>query len=203
MEKKTEYILQSEKEYYDCLKKLETPFNIKDSFERAYWFFYNLSYSFSGMQNANFGYARNVSEEKRDSKNILSRRVLNKVRLWSFFYERIKNVQIFNRDASKVIETLDNPSTLFYLDPPYPESDQSPYKDKYSMDDFNRLCGVLKEIKGKFLLSCYEKEGMNVDSSWNKEKKEVFSNALPHQTNMQSKSKRIETKRIETIFMNY
>ena len=74
-------------------------------------------------------------------------------------------IQIFNRDALHIIESLDSPQSFFYLDPPYPEADQGPYIG-YSNNDFNNLTNKLKNIKGHFLLSCYKKEWMDFSNTW-------------------------------------
>ena len=81
---------------------------------------------------------------------------------------RFKRVLILNRDAVKVIKSLETkPGAFFYLDPPYPETDQKPYEHQFSLDDFNAMLDVLKKTPAKWLLSCYIKDGMNFDPSWN------------------------------------
>lgn len=67
------------------------------------------------------------------------------------FNKRLKKVTILNKDYKKVIEKYDSPDTFFYLDPPYEGSTGSHYKHA----DFNidELYNILKNIKGKFLVS--------------------------------------------------
>ncbi len=69
----------------------------------------------------------------------------------------------------------------------YPGACQGPYKG-YTMDDFNKLLTVLKEIKGKFILSCYIKEGMDLDVGRRIVKKQFVC----HVDNKTKKSKRTE-----------
>lgn len=71
--------------------------------------------------------------------------------------ERLRYVQISCRDALKVIRERDSPDTFFYLDPPYPESNQGHYNG-YTMDDLKILLQLLSSIKGKFALSNYPAE---------------------------------------------
>ena len=67
---------------------------------------------------------------------------------------RLQNVQIECYDAIKIIKSRDKPETFFYLDPPYPDTDQGHY-DGYSKEDFERLLQTLEHIEGKFLLSSF------------------------------------------------
>ena len=65
------------------------------------------------------------------------------------------------------------------------------------MSDFNDLLKALKKVKGKFILSCYEKDGMIFDKSWNKIYKNVYSSSKLHIENEK------QTGRRECIVMNY
>lgn len=57
----------------------------------------------------------------------------------------------------EIIEALDDKNALFYIDTPYPETDQGHYKS-YSYEQFDELMNYLMyKIKGKFILSCYPK----------------------------------------------
>jgi DNA adenine methylase len=67
---------------------------------------------------------------------------------------RLQNVQIECCDALKIISSRDTPETFFYLDPPYPDTDQGHY-DGYSADDFRALMEEVSRIQGKFLLSSF------------------------------------------------
>jgi len=52
-----------------------------------------------------------------------------------------------------VIACFDRPETFFYLDPPYYDC-QNYYGDGiFSREDFAKLNGILKTLKGKFILS--------------------------------------------------
>jgi DNA adenine methylase len=64
--------------------------------------------------------------------------------------EYYKNTQIFNTDYKNIIKKFDNNKTFFYLDPPYEKSTKL-YKD--DMINLQDMADLLKNIKGRFLLS--------------------------------------------------
>ena len=66
---------------------------------------------------------------------------------------RLRNVVIENKDFEKLIKQYDRPNTLFYLDPPYFETEDY-YEDVgFTEKDHVRLRDALMGIQGKFLLS--------------------------------------------------
>jgi len=66
-------------------------------------------------------------------------------------HKRLDGIYIENIDFADCIRRYDRPHTVFYCDPPYLES--ADYKDPFGLDDHCRLAAILKNIKGKFLLS--------------------------------------------------
>lgn len=68
--------------------------------------------------------------------------------------ERFHQVIIDCDDAINFINRWDSERTLFYLDPPYPETTQN-YKDKYTIENWMQLCDRLDTIKGSYILSGY------------------------------------------------
>lgn len=68
---------------------------------------------------------------------------------------RLRNTEIFNRDALEIIDLKDHEEeTIFYIDPPYISSNQGHYKG-YTKENFIALLEKLKTIKSKFILSSY------------------------------------------------
>lgn len=67
----------------------------------------------------------------------------------------VSHVSIECADALKYIRRWDSPQTLFYVDPPYPGSENGHYGG-YTQQDFEALCDVLDNVHGSFLLSCYD-----------------------------------------------
>ena len=66
---------------------------------------------------------------------------------------RLQTVVIENKDFEKLISQYDRPNTIFYLDPPYFETEDY-YEDVgFTEKDHERLRDALMSIEGKFLLS--------------------------------------------------
>ena len=67
--------------------------------------------------------------------------------------ERLQSVVVENKDFEKLISQYDRPNTVFYLDPPYFETEDY-YEDVgFTEKDHIRLRDALQRIQGKFLLS--------------------------------------------------
>ena len=152
-----------------------------NNIEKAYAVFLLLHTSFSGEIGLRF-LKNEITKKaiKQKKQNILSSQL------------RLKKTTIYNKDALDIIKEQDKKDAFFYLDPPYPETYQKHYKG-YSMQDFNKLTSLLKTIKGKFLLSCYLKEGMNLDKNW----------IIKSKTLNKKLSRLKATKRTEALIKNY
>ncbi len=67
--------------------------------------------------------------------------------------QRLQSVVIENKDFEKLIRQYDRPNTVFYLDPPYYDTEDY-YEDVgFTKADHIRLRDALVGIEGKFLLS--------------------------------------------------
>lgn len=66
--------------------------------------------------------------------------------------KRLNSVVIENQDFGNIIKTYDKKDALFYLYPPYYETEKH-YPDRFMPDDHIRLKNVLERIEGRFLLS--------------------------------------------------
>jgi DNA adenine methylase len=66
-------------------------------------------------------------------------------------HERLQRVQIESLPYEEVIRRYDRPKTLFYLDPPY--WNRKLYRFNFTEADFVKLEGLLRHIRGKFILS--------------------------------------------------
>lgn len=78
----------------------------------------------------------------------------NRKNFCPWLQKRISKVQISCRDALEVIRNRDTADTFFYLDPPYPGTNQGHYSG-YTFDDLETLLRMVQNIKGKFALSNY------------------------------------------------
>lgn len=113
------------------------------------------------------------------------------------YLERLRCVEIFQRDAIDLIKLKDSENTFFYCDPPYVSSDCGHYEG-YTKENFKELLETLKTIKGKFLLSSYPENDLiqyRTELNWNfKDIKQV----------LQVTGKREETKyKTECLTWNY
>lgn len=93
----------------------------------------------------------------------------NKTVEFKFYKDRLKHVQISQRDALTVINNRNTEDTFLYLDPPYPKSDQGHYKG-FKISDLIELLNLLSLFKGKFILSNYalpELVGFANNQKWN------------------------------------
>jgi DNA adenine methylase len=70
------------------------------------------------------------------------------------FAERMKNVQIENRDFREIIKMYDSPDTVFFVDPPYVEREHH-YKGNFTKEDHIELAQLLKGIQGKAIVTYY------------------------------------------------
>lgn len=78
------------------------------------------------------------------------------------FVERLRGVTIESRDALYLMARSDGPSTLFYVDPPYPHSTRGSargVRQKYAVEmtdaDHRALADVLHDLEGMVVLSGY------------------------------------------------
>lgn len=66
------------------------------------------------------------------------------------YQAKLAGASLLSKDYKQVIRNNDGVDTLFYLDPPYEDSEGLYDKDNIKLEDLSNL---LKGIKGKFLLS--------------------------------------------------
>lgn len=94
-----------------------------------------------------------------------------------------------NQHAFQVIESFDSPQTVFYVDPPYPETNQGHYGG-FTQQDFVNLVEQLKACKGAVLLSCYNNPA--VPDDWIKHQFEATMSARNTKDCNSENIKRIE-----------
>jgi DNA adenine methylase len=75
-------------------------------------------------------------------------------------HERLSGVVIENLNWQDFINRYDRPGTLFYLDPPYYGNEGDYGKDAFSRDQFTEMATRLKTIKGRFMISLNDCEGV-------------------------------------------
>ena len=125
------------------LKEWKLGIKGNNNIERAARFFYLSNSSVKGR----FGtFLTGATRNRATSFN-------NKINNIRDFAARMKKVVIENLDFEKCIKIYDSKNTFFYIDPPYYDTDY--YSVRFSHDDHVRLYKILKDIKGKFMLSYY------------------------------------------------
>lgn len=133
LEKEIKYYLNSREMFFDCHERLQTR-GFTD-IQRAAMFFLLVKTGF-GASTRTFG--------------------CNKKRLNTEQFEdisqRLDGVVVENKDFADLITVYDREKSLFYCDPPYHKTERH-YTIKFSEEDHERLCTVLHQIKGKFVLS--------------------------------------------------
>lgn len=136
--------LHSEADYRRAKYILSDVSADKVSFAWAFWVQTNMSFGNKIHGAFAFGNsktsARSIKNKKHDFPDINTRFDL---------------VQIFCRDAIRLIKLKDKPNTFIYCDPPYASSECGHYAG-YTMEDFEKLLTALANLKhAKFLLSSY------------------------------------------------
>jgi len=108
-----------------------------DDVERLHRFLYLTHFSYGKMRGRSFS----------PSVQGVAARTVERIEA---FAPRLKHVRIYGGDYEKVVRKYDGPRTAFYFDPPYPG-----YNVAIGESDFDeeRFLGVLRSLKGKFLLT--------------------------------------------------
>lgn len=155
-----------------------------DDVTKAWAFYVNINQSFSKTLGA--GWSTSVC------KNCASTWHNKKLQL-SEILDRIKDVHIACEDAIRCIQRWDSPQTLFYCDPPYPNTEQGHYSG-YTIDDFELLCDTLDTIQGSYVLSNYPQEIEPQSAQQRVEIESVMSSKL-------SRGTRENNKRTEVLWV--
>ena len=180
----------SREEYYFCRKTWK---DCDDEIERAYRWFVVAKMSFSG----NFGSSWTFSLKSRDQvlawMNVCDKLI--------GVIDRLKLVQIENRDFREIFEIYDSKDTFFYCDPPYlceVRSGGSYYVHEMSYKDHEDLVDILLNVKGKVLLSGYDNDLYRKleDNGW-------VRKSFTAVCFSQRKKGRDKEEKVECVWMNY
>ncbi len=114
----------------------------RNNIEKAAFYLYLLTQSF-GSKGDNFAMSAKSGRRPKD--------IYKSYQNWS---KRLKYVTIENKPFQELINLYDKESAFFYLDPPY-VSIEKYYKNTkgFGAKEHQELASILKQIKGKFLLS--------------------------------------------------
>ncbi len=142
--------LMSEAQHKQALLIHNNP-NDHDNLKRAWAFWYVTNFSFANKPGG--GWKFDAGTANSHSGRMIKRRKNQ----FKYYKDRLSEVQISCRDAIRVITDRDQKDAFFYLDPPYPNSDQGHYKG-YTIEDLELLLKTIEKIQGKFILSNYNSE---------------------------------------------
>ncbi len=117
-----------------------------DELTLAWAFYVNVQCSFTHIPNTGWGMGVK-SENWAATWNNKKADLLAKMK-------RIEDVHVSCEDAIRCIERWDSPQTLFYCDPPYPDSNQGHYAG-YTLEHWQKLCDALDNCQGSYVLSNY------------------------------------------------
>jgi DNA adenine methylase len=145
LEREIEISLHSRKQRRHARVIHDNP-DMFDRVKRAWAVWIPANVSYTNKLDGGFGYDRDGTSSK---KAVHKRAAFN-----GDYAIRLRQARIECCDALRIIRSRDTPETFFYLDPPYPGTDQGHY-DGYTRVDFEALPGVLESIQGKFLLSSF------------------------------------------------
>ncbi|WP_457647358.1 DNA adenine methylase [Profundibacter sp.] len=128
-----------------------TPGTLTD-LERAARFLYLQRTAFGGkISGRNFG----VSKDRPARFNLTTLEPM-----LEDLHSRLSGVVIECLDFGEFIPRYDSRQTLFYLDPPYWGCEDDYGKEVFCRADFTRLADVLDGIKGRFIMSLNDVEGV-------------------------------------------
>jgi DNA adenine methylase len=188
LQKEIDATLHSRKAHRHARVIYENP-DLFDHVKRAWALWTLANMSFSAILDGGYGY---------DLTNTTGKCIANKIESFTaMLADRLRKTQIECCDALKIIETRDTPETFYYLDPPYPDTDQGHYNG-YSSADFAELLELLTKIQGKFLLSSFRHDVLAEYTDKNKwSQLEIRMNK-----SMSAKTGR-STQKIEVFTANY
>jgi len=147
---KAKWLLHSREIYKKTKATLKTsaPPELGDV-DHAVATYYLIVSSFSGRGKSGFAYAIGESHGGR----MITHRILN----LRAIRKRLKYVIIECKDFEDIIKTWDTEETFFYCDPPYYQTEYY-YDVPFKKEDHERLLKILKQTKGKWMLSGYHNE---------------------------------------------
>lgn len=135
VQEELQYTLMSREQFYDAREQIKVQ-GMTD-IQRAAQFYVLIKESF-GADLHSFGLRQRDMDKAKEYLAKVSKR-LNKV-------------VIENLDFQKILKNYDKSDALFYLDPPYYETEKY-YPDRFMPEDHMRLKEALDVIKGRFVLS--------------------------------------------------
>ena len=136
--------IHSKEDFATCK---ETWQSVDDPVERAGRWLYMMSYSFSGV-------GRNWGRCKTDTGS-LSGKLHNKIPIIWDIHSRFRYVQVENQSWYECMTYYDQPDAVFYLDPPYLDTDAGCYRFTLTEKDHEQLLNLVFTMQGFVAISGY------------------------------------------------
>jgi DNA adenine methylase len=192
--------------YYDQLKKeIDKTLHARGVYEHARYIYSNPSFfdpvqrawavwtlckvSFASKLDGSFGFdkaKRSVTKKLQNAKDAFTEELC----------DRLSKVTIERDNALKMIARFDTPDTFHFVDPPYINSDCGHYEGMFTHVDLMALLELLSGIKGKFMLTMYPHEDIDLMAEKHGWKIKEIERTI-------SSSKTTRNKKPEWIVMNY
>lgn len=150
--------------YYDKRGE-KVNINIPD-FNLAVKYGIMLRHAFSGISSdkkCGYSYSASSYYDGKPCPEPKSQMLIRRVRDEKLL-DKLSKVTAFEYlDFEEHINKYDSPETLFYLDPPYFGTENQYYRgdEHFGREGHERLANMLKNIKGKFILSYYDFDGLD------------------------------------------
>jgi len=164
-----------------------------------------LRHAFSGISHEKIGFSYSASSYKEGKKvpepksQILIRKLKDEKLI-----NKLNGITHFGTyDFQDLIEVHDNENTLFYVDPPYFSCENNYYRgnENFGKKGHERLANVLKNIKGKFILSYYDFDNLKV--MYPEDKYRWERKSFTKATTSITKDKNHNKQGHEILIMNY
>lgn len=120
---------------------------VEDDVERAALWYYMVTYSFASL-GRNFG--RSIT-----SRSPMSQKLANRLKLLPLIHERFRNVQVENLDWFDCMKDYDQPTAVFYCDPPYVDAHRGTFKHEMSVDDHRHFLDFVFNCQAFVAVSGY------------------------------------------------
>jgi len=150
LNERVQLTLNSEHQHREAARILRAP--LLDPVAYAWAFWVSSCMSFGSKLLGGWAFGCNSADIGSEAKTLANR----KLAFQKHLAERLRNVDIFCRDAIEVIQLSDGPDTFFYFDSPYPESDCGHYAGREEV--YYRLLDLLPTLQAKWLMSSYPSE---------------------------------------------
>ena len=134
--------IYAREEYQHCR---DTWQNTEDEIERAAKWYYSVVYSF-GSKGRTWG-------RITGSNGGLAGRIQSVLPAFQTIHDRLQHVQIENRSWELLLKEYDSDDAVFYLDPPYCDTDRAGYHHGMKADDHRDMLNTIMSMKGFVAIS--------------------------------------------------